>query len=190
MDLSILPDEELLSLFNRHRTPALFSELVRRHQSQVLEKCRQYLKDEDDAKDVSQEVFLRLFTKSYTYRSPLPFKPWLGQIIHNRCVDHLKQDKNDLHQEISQRIADTIAEEMDTEAVSVPTIEVLHELLASEEVGGEDKFILLLKYEQHWSVQAIAASLRLNENTVKSRLKRSREKLRGLFAQYSSSSAY
>ena len=186
MDLSVLPDEELLHQFQQHGAPIFFSELVRRHEPEVLRRCYQHLKDRDNAKDVSQEVFLRLLTKSASYQPGLPFKPWLGRIVHNRCMDHLKQDKKDLHQEISSRIADTLEEEIDTEGVMRPTVEILQELL--EKVSGEEKLILLLKYEQRWPVLAIQKSLNLNENTVKSRLKRSREKLKALLTQYSEAS--
>jgi DNA-directed RNA polymerase specialized sigma24 family protein len=56
-------------------------------------------------------------------------------------------------------------------------------------MSGEDKLLLVLKYQQRWSVQAIQQLLNLNENTIKSRLKRNREKLQQLLAQYSESSS-
>ena len=132
-------------------------------------------------------MFLRLFTKSHTYKPDLPFKPWLNRIISNRCIDHLKQDKTELHQEISSKIADTLEEEIDTELANRPTTEILEELL--ERISGQDKLILTLKYKQHWSIKEIARALNLNENTVKSRLKRAREELQKLLAQYSNASA-
>ena len=66
MDLSILPDEELLNRFKESHNPDFFSELIRRYEPYVLKNCYQHLKSKDDAQDVSQEVFLRLFTKSHT----------------------------------------------------------------------------------------------------------------------------
>ena len=186
MNLSTLPDEELLNQFKQDRNPDFFAELFRRHESHVLKKCYRHLKDEDDAKDVSQEVFVRLFTKSHTYQPNLPFEPWLNRIISNRCTDHIKQDKTELHEEISRKIVDNIEEEIDTEEVNRPTVEILEELL--ERVDGEDKLILLQKYRYGWSIKQIAQSLKLNENTVKSRLKRTREELQRLLIRYSNSS--
>ncbi|MGB3589068.1 MAG: RNA polymerase sigma factor [Tunicatimonas sp.] len=128
---------------------------------------------------------MRVFTKSHTYQTHLPFKPWLHKIISNRCTDHIKQDKTNLHQEISSKIADTIEEEIDTESVIRPTTEILEDLL--EKVSGRSKLILTLKYKQHWSIREIAQTLNLNENTVKSHLKRTREELQKLLEQYSNS---
>lgn len=121
---------------------------------------------------------------SWTY---LPFKPWLNQIISNRCVDHIKQDKKELHQEISKKIADTIEEEIDAESVNRPTVEILEELM--EKISGRNKLILTLKYKQHWSIKEIAQTLNLNENTVKSHLKRAREELQKLLDRYADSSS-
>ncbi|MGB3852657.1 MAG: RNA polymerase sigma factor [Tunicatimonas sp.] len=182
MELNQLPDERLLGLFQQQQDHIIFSELVNRHRPYVVKRCFYYLKDQDDAQDVAQEVLIRLLTKSETYRSDAPFMPWLNTIIRNRCVDHLNQDKKELHQEISRKIEETIEEAYDTDEVDKPTVEILEELL--EQVDGEEKLLLLLKYRQGWSVQDIQRSLSLNENTVKSKLKRSREKLRKLLTDY------
>lgn len=182
MDLVTLSDEELLCEFKQYHSDKVFTELVRRHEPQVVRQCYRRLKSWDDAHDVAQEVFLRLFTKAHTYRSELPFGPWLSTIVNNRCRDHLRQDKAALHEEISGKILDTLEEEIDTEEVSRLTVEILQELL--DQVSGEAKLILLLKYEQGWSVQAIHRSLSISEDAVKQRLKRSREKLKKLLDNY------
>ena len=185
MNMSTLTDEELLSLFKQHGTHNFFSELVDRHEQRIIKKCYQHLRNKDDAQDVSQEVLILLLTKSHTYQSHLSFIPWLNAIIWHRCIAHLNQNKKELHLEISKKIANAIEEEIDTEAVSLPTVEILQKLLALEEVTGEDQTILFLKYGEGWSIKAIAESLNLNENTVKSRLKRTRERLQKLFIRYS-----
>ena len=184
MNYATLSDEELLEEFKQNNDPKSFAELVRRHEVKIVERCYQRLKNREDAQDVSQEVFLRLLTKSHTFRAGLPFEPWLNTIINNRCRDHVKQDKAELHEEISNKIVDTLEEEIDTEEVDRPTVEILQKLL--EQVSGEAKLILLLKYEQGWSIKTIQESLGLEESAVKQRLKRSRDKLRKLLDQYSS----
>ena len=182
MNLSTLSDEELLNQCKQPDNRLAFAELFCRHEPYVLRECYRYLKNREDTQDVSQEVFLRLLTRSHTYRAELPFKPWLGTIIRNRCFDHLRQDKTALHQEISIKIADTLEEEINTEEVARPTTEILQELL--EKVDGQTKLILVMKYEQGWSIRAIQDALRMEENAVKQRLWRSRKKLQKLLAQY------
>ena len=182
MNLSALSDEKLYEQFQQNYDPKGFTELVKRYEPYVIRKCYYHLKNHDDIQDVAQEVFIRLLTKAHTYRSEAPFKPWLNTIIHNRCTDHINQDKHVLHQEISNKIADTLEEEIDTKTITHPTTEILQKLL--ERVSGEEKLILLLKYEQQWSIKAIQEALNLSESAVKQRLKRSREKLQKLLDYY------
>ena len=186
MSLSVLPDEQLYDLFRQNDNPQVFKELMHRYEPYVVAKCYQRLKDHDDAQDVAQEVVIRLLTKAHTYRSSAAFKPWLATIIYNRCTDHLQEDKHSLHLEISGKIADTLVEDLDSPPNFLPTIEILQELM--EKISSQDKMILLLKYEQCWSIKAIEDLLNLTESTVKQRLKRSREKLRILLKIHSASS--
>lgn len=165
----------------------LFAELMRRHESEILKKCYLRLKNRQDAQDVSQEVLIRLFTRAATYQPELPFKPWLGKIIQNRCNDHLNNDKTALREEISARMADRIEEEINTDEVDRSTPEILQELL--EKAGGSTKSILMLKYGEGYSIQQIQQVLGLKESAVKQQLKRAREKMRKLFAQYAKRSS-
>ena len=183
MKLQELSDEKVLHIFSQQKDPVIFEELVRCHQKRIVSRCYSYLKNRDDAQDVAQEVLIRLFTKADNYNSDAPFDPWLNTIIRNRCMDHIRQDKRELHEEVSRKIEESLLEDYDTEEVLKPTLEVLEELL--EQVTSEEKLILFLKYRRKWSIQAIAQSLNVNENTVKSKIKRSWEKLQRLFLTYS-----
>ena len=104
MDLSTLPDEELLSQFQQDRSSDFFAELFRHHEPHVIDKCYRHLKDRDEAKDVSQEVFLRVFTRYHTYQPHLPFRPWLNRIVSNRCIDHIKQNKQGYTKKYPERL--------------------------------------------------------------------------------------
>ena len=187
VELKNLSDERVLHQFKQHQDHSAFSVLVERHRRYIVKRCYAHLRDEDDAEDVAQEVLIRLFTRAETYDSSAPFMPWLNTIIRNRCVDHINGDKRDLHQEISQKIEEMVEEAYDTDEVEKPTVEILEELL--EQVGGDEKLLIWLKYRQGWTTQEIQQALSLKENTVKSKLKRSREKLQKLFADYRDSQA-
>ncbi len=71
-----------------------------------------------------------------------------------------------------------LADELDADNEEIPTIEELSELM--EQISGEAKRILLLKYEQGWSGKAIEEALHLSEGAVKMRLTRARLKLQQL----------
>lgn len=184
MDLSNLTDKELICQFKRDQDSKVFSELVKRYQKVVVQQCQHYLKNEEMAKDVSQEVFIRVLTKINSYRQESAFNTWLSTIIRNRCIDHLNQDKAALHQEISLNIVNTLEDELNTEDIEKPTIEILEEML--DKINGKEKLILLLKYKEEWSIREIQQSLNLSKSAVKMCLSRGREKMRKLLIKYKS----
>ena len=79
---------------------------------------------------------------------------------------------------------DTLKEEeaLETEDFTKSTIEILEELLG--QIGGEEKLLLLLKYEQRWSIKAIQQNMQLSESAVKSQLFRTKKKLYKLLNVY------
>ena len=178
MSLSALSDEELIVQLQQELKPRLMNELVARHRPTIVKNCYRHLRNREEAEDVAQEVLIRIVTKLPTFRREGPFAAWRDKIVYNRCSDHLKKDKQHLHQEISERIADTFAEEVDNQLKDAPTVEELNQLM--EEISREAKSILLLKCERGWSGRAIEEALHLSEGAVKMRLHRVRAKLQRL----------
>ncbi len=145
MNLSHLTDQELIDRLRQQMEPRLLNELLTRHQKPIVQGCYRHLKNHDEAQDVAQEVMIRNMTKLPSFRGDGTFTAWRDKIIYNRCADHLKQDKGLLHQEISEKIIDSLADELDADNEEIPTVEELSELM--EQISGEAKRILLLKYE-------------------------------------------
>lgn len=175
MKPSQFSDEEIVQKLNQHSDPQLFAELFLRHKDHVVRQCQKQVEDLETAKDLSQEVWIRVLTKLNQYRAESSFAAWLSIIVRNRCLDHFRQDKRSLHQDISQKIVSTLEEVVDTENVSKPTVDILVDLL--DQISGEEKMLLLLKYQKGWSIRSIQQSLQLSESTVKVRLFRAREKM-------------
>lgn len=182
MELVNLPDEQIIERFARDSDHRQFAELFRRHQKNVVRQCYKRVNCADTAYDLSQEVWIRVFTKSKQYRGECPFAAWLAVIVNNRCSDHLRRDKRLLHEEISRKIVEGIEEAFVTEELAKPTVEILYEIL--EQISGEEKLLLTLKYEQGWSTKAIQHFLQLSESTINVRLFRAKNKLRSLFKDY------
>lgn len=110
------------------------------------------------------------------------FKGWLFIIVRNRCYDHRRQDKTALNEEISRKTVDTLEEELDTNELTKPTVEILMELM--EQINGEEKRLLMLKYHHGYSLRDIQQALGLSESCVKNRLFRVRQKLQKLLDKY------
>ena len=83
-------DKKLLAALARGHMPAL-GELIRRHQVGALGLARRMLGPSDQAEDVVQEAFLRVYRAAGGYRPEAKFTTWLCQIVLNLCRDRLRR---------------------------------------------------------------------------------------------------
>jgi RNA polymerase sigma-70 factor (ECF subfamily) len=68
-----------------------FAELVARHEGRAYRVARQLVPDADEARDVAQEAFLRIFKNSERFDFEHEFTTWLYRIVTNLCIDHLRR---------------------------------------------------------------------------------------------------
>lgn len=175
-----LTDEELVKHILEKNDAILFGKLYDRYSKKVYNKCYSFAADSDEAQDLTQDVFLKLFTKLNTFQGKSKFSTWLYSFTYNFLVNYKKRDaskklgerwerlnKNDMH--LAQ--VDDVDEE-DIFEFKVATLEKALDLLEPA-----DKAILLLKYQDDISVKEMQTLLNINESAVKMRLKRARIKL-------------
>jgi RNA polymerase sigma-70 factor, ECF subfamily len=70
-----------------------FEQLVRTYDQSVLRLAMNLLRSPEDARDVYQEAFLRVFRNLHTFRFDCSFHTWLYRIVTNICLDHLRKRK-------------------------------------------------------------------------------------------------
>jgi RNA polymerase sigma-70 factor (ECF subfamily) len=70
-----------------------FEQLVRAHDQSVLRLALNLLRSPEDARDVYQEAFLRVYRNIHTFRFDCSFHTWLYRIVTNICLDHLRKRK-------------------------------------------------------------------------------------------------
>jgi RNA polymerase sigma-70 factor (ECF subfamily) len=138
------------------------------------------VKDTDAAEDLCQEILVKVYLQLNSYRKDARFTTWLHSITHNLCMDYLRKNKKNLHQEITVQLADEIGEILETDLPEdSPTEDVLTDLL--EQVPVEDKLILLLKYKEKYSLHEIQEMMHIGESALKMRLNRAKSKIRQLY---------
>jgi len=71
-----------------------FAELVARHEGRAYRVARQLVADAEDARDVAQEAFLRIFKNSERFDFEHEFTTWLYRIVTNLCIDHLRRRRH------------------------------------------------------------------------------------------------
>ena len=172
-----LSDEDLVAQIVATNNTLLFSALYDRYSKKVYNKCYSFARNEDEAKDLTQDVFLKLFTKLNAFKGRSKFSTWLYSFTYNFCVNYVNRDKARQMDDASDSIEnhDYYLSEME----DIPDEDLfemrVHKLkTALENISADDKAILLLKYQDDISVKELQTVLKVGESAVKMRLKRAR----------------
>jgi RNA polymerase sigma-70 factor, ECF subfamily len=84
------PDHEFIELAQRGDERA-FEALVRRHEQRAFRIARNLVPSDEDARDLAQEAFLRVFRHLDRFDFQYPFTTWLNRIVTNLAIDHLRR---------------------------------------------------------------------------------------------------
>jgi RNA polymerase sigma-70 factor (ECF subfamily) len=90
----VLSDDEAVSAVLSGDT-ASYREIVERHQNMVFGIGKRFFRNDDDASDFSQDVFIRAFEKLGMYREKGRFRFWLAKIAYNSAVNRIKSVRRD-----------------------------------------------------------------------------------------------
>ncbi len=145
--------------------------------------CARYVVNQEDIKDVLQESFIRIFSslKSFDYRGEGSLRAWLGRIVVNRAMDHLKQSGRIVFMPLTDECADI--GDCEPETAGVPS-EVLFRLIRELPDGYRTIFNLyVIEGKSH---REIAAMLNIKESTSASQLHRAKAMLASKIRQYQS----
>ena len=98
-------DAELVKQFKKGNREA-FSELVRRHSKALTLLILKMVRDPEEARDISQEAFLKAYEALPRFMMASSFKTWLYRIAVNAVTDHLRKRKPDADPEVLERLVD------------------------------------------------------------------------------------
>ena len=168
-----------------------FSEIVGRYEKFVYSAVFAELKNTDDAFDVSQEVFIRLYNAAGGFRCESTLKTWLYRMCKNCAYDYMR--KYYKNRPVSLTVRDSEEETADDiDIVSEETPE--DEVIRKEKIQAVRKAILNLPEDQRDVIVLreleglqyleIAEILGISEGTVKSRISRAREALKKYLENY------
>nr|WP_321224442.1 RNA polymerase sigma factor [uncultured Psychroserpens sp.] len=173
-----LSDEDLVQAIVKTNDTMLFEVLYDRFATLVYNKCYGFAKDGDEAKDLTQDVFLKLFVKLASFKGKSKFSTWLYAFTYNHCVNYVTRSTAKKFEKQSVDYADieNISEEED-DSSDFNDMRVDKLKIALEQVSPNDKMILLLKYQDNLSIKEIESVLGVGESAVKMRIKRAKAKL-------------
>ena len=157
-----------------------WEQIVRRHWRKVFNIAYKFTGKHDEAEDLTQDVFVKIFKSLDTFDRRANFQTWLVSVSRNLCIDHYRSVRKE--RETIDRDVD--AGQLSPVAQTVSPVAALEhrdrvELLkkALEQLPATLRSAVLLRDIQELSYQEIADKLNLPEGTVKSRINRGRTEL-------------
>lgn len=159
-----------------------FEAIVDRYMKPLFNFAYRYLGDHDEASDIVQETFVRLYKNLHRLNLEEPLKPWLYRTARNLCLNRIPQRLR--YQSIDN---DSFPEMPDIAAGPDDQID-LHDLQAMVQAAVGElpsiyRDVVTLYYFAELSVEEVAAVLGLAEPTVKTRLHRARGQLKRMLME-------
>lgn len=180
-DFDSLTDERLVKLISDTKEPMVLrkcqEQIYDRYAQKVYFKCVNIVKDKEEAKDLPHDIMVKILLKIKSFRGDSPLFGWIYAIAYNHCLSWI-QKKNRLKMQDFEPVERELADDqsdIDNKKLKELRLETIQNLMT--ELSQADRTILLMRYQDGYSVKDISDILELGESAVKMRLKRSRDRL-------------
>src|SRR4249920_659499 len=185
-------DERSLVIEAQAGSRDAFEELVRRYDRDVLRLALNLMKRPEDARDVYQEAFLKVYRNLHRFRFECSFYTWLYRIVTNVCLDHLRRRQarpEDQAPELHPaKYEDGGTDFFERQREYRPALDPERHLVgkeiqarlavAMERLSPRERIVFEMKHYQGLKLRAIGDALGTTEETVKNSLFRATRKLR------------
>jgi RNA polymerase sigma factor (sigma-70 family) len=170
-----MSDTDLLELYYADKNQEWIGILLERYTLLLLGVCMKYLRDENEAKDCVQQIFLKVLTELAKYRVEY-FKSWLYMVAKNHCLMRLRDKGAKVQKELNENLAaleDTDRQEL---IANEQTYDLLEEAL--DELNEEQKQCVILFYLKKNSYTQISSKTGFNMMQVKSYIQNGKRNLK------------
>jgi RNA polymerase sigma-70 factor (ECF subfamily) len=156
-----------------------FEKLVCKYQDKIYNLCRYILRNELDAQDAAQDVFLKAYKSLNRFNPKASFYTWLYRIAVNTCLDYKRKSRLERFKKGSA-IEDRPSAEPSPERLyeSIENVQTIQ--AAFQKLPENLRFPIILKEIESLSYEEIAQVLHIAVGTVKSRISRARDEMRRL----------
>ncbi len=150
------------------------------HHRHVLQTCRKFFRQLEDAEDAAAEVFLKLYRVLHQKDEVVPFRPWLSQIAAHHCIDKLRRRKHEKSSSLEEVDVNGLLDHSTPSALSVVIRNEaegrIRRALAS--LPEKHRTVLVLRYYNRMSYSQIAEALDMPLSAVRVRIFRAKRFLR------------
>lgn len=146
-----------------------FNLLINRYEEVIFKFVYGMIKNNESAKDVTQEVFITVYNKLYTFKGQSKFSNWLFQIARNKSLDYLRKNKRTIELNIDDAFDAVSRELLPDQCVELKEtmVEIKNFIKALDEI---DRQILLLRgTKENMKFSDIAEILKIKDSTVKTK---------------------
>ena len=157
---------------------AAFEQIIRRYEIRVMTLALRLVGGRDDARDATQEVFLRAFKYLHRLDIQKPVEPWLMRITVNVCRDALRRRRRQRDTFVHEERPETVDECPDPYSDFAQKQERLILQKALESLPEKERLAVLLRDVEGLSTSDVASVLRSSETTVRSQVSRGRLRLK------------
>jgi RNA polymerase sigma-70 factor (ECF subfamily) len=164
-----ISDLEILNMFRLDsKKNQAFELLVRKYQQKIYWQIRRIVEDHDDANDVMQEIFLKVWKSLDGFREDAQLYSWLFRITHNECITwHRKNSRAKNHDDVS-KLSKADEESLPSDEQSISSNEIEKKLYeAIETLPEKQKIIFHLKYFQELKYEEISTQLGTSVGALK-----------------------
>jgi RNA polymerase sigma-70 factor (ECF subfamily) len=187
-------DEREIRLIRRAQAGdgAAFEALVQRHDRQVLRLARQMLNNLEDAQDVYQDIFIKVFRSLPAFRFESEFSTWLFRIVVNQCINYRQWRSRrrflsfDAHNDDEENATNYLPKDNNPD----PERETLSKELSREialamaSLSDKQRAVFALRHFHDLKLQDIAKTLGCAEGTVKNYLFRATQHMQEKLREY------
>jgi RNA polymerase sigma-70 factor (ECF subfamily) len=171
-----------------------FEQLVRAHDQSVLRLAVNLLRSQEDAQDVYQEAFLRVYRNIHTFRFDCSFHTWLYRIVTNICLDHLRKKKVRKEEATVVETAEGPVDRMEgfeeSAAHADPERTLQNRQLSRRiesalgDLTPRERLVFELRHYQGLRLRAIGEMLGTSEEAAKNCLFRATQKMRAVLGDF------
>ncbi len=173
-----MSDEELLERYYADQNQQWIGILLERYTLLLLGVCMKYLKNEEDAKDSVQQVFLKVLSEVSKYRIDY-FKSWLYSVAKNLCLMKLRSQQGKIIKPLTDETIQIVADHLDNNLLqNEQTLFILEE--AIDTLNPEQRQSITLFYLQKNSYHQIAEKTGYSLLQVKSYIQNGKRNLKQL----------
>lgn len=155
-----------------------FKQLSQTIENDLYRVAKTRLKDDDDIKDAIQNTMVITYENAKKIRNIEYFKTWMIHVLINECnkIYNLNKRNNNLYNKVISNV------EFNSYDNSIQNIQdKINFDFIIEKLNYDEKIVITLYYNSQFSCSQIAKILNTNSNTIKSRLRRSKEKLKKFY---------